>query len=757
MSKKRLKLIIKGAVQGVGFRPFIYRLATELKLVGWVNNSASGVFIEVEGKPEILDTFLTRIPLEKPPRSQIQTIEKTWLDCLGYTTFEIRHSISGEKTVIVLPDLATCSDCLQDIFAPNNRRYYYPFTNCTNCGPRYTIIEALPYDRSHTTMKHFSLCSKCENEYQNPLDRRFHAQPNACPSCGPQLALWDKKRSVLGIKNKALKKTVNAIKDGKIIAIKGLGGFQLIVDANNLTAINQLRQRKGRPHKPFALMYPSLELIKNDCEVSSLEEQLLTSPENPIVLLKRRKETDNLWESIAPNNPYLGVMLPGTPLHHLLLKELEFPVIATSGNISDEPICIDDDEALQRLGNIADLFLVHNRPIIRPVDDSVVKVMGDREMIIRRARGYAPFPIKINDNLPCNQSILAVGGHLKNTVAILQNNQVFISQHIGDLGTKEALQSFHQVMESLTDIYEFKPEIIACDAHPDYLSSQFAHSQNLPLVKVQHHYAHVLSCIGENQVNLPVLGVAWDGTGYGDDGTIWGGEFLLVTANNYQRIAHFRQFKLPGGNQAVKDPKRIALGLIYELFSSLKISDKLSFLETFSRKELTLVEQMLSRNLNAPLTSSVGRLFDGVAAILGICQQVSFEGQGAMGLEYAIADIQTDEIYPYEIVGNSYPLIIDWELIIRGILEDIVNKITHAEIAAKFHNTLVEIIVKIAYIIGQNNVVLTGGCWQNKYLIERSIIRLRQENFNPIWHQKVPPNDGGISLGQIIAALFSHR
>ncbi|MDJ0601741.1 MAG: carbamoyltransferase HypF [Crocosphaera sp.] len=757
---KRLKIIIQGAVQGVGFRPFIYRLATELNVKGWVNNSASGVFIEVEGTEIILETFLSRIPQEKPPIAQINTLETTWLDPVNYTCFEIRHSSSGEKTAIVLPDLSTCSDCLQEIFDPNNRRYLYPFTNCTNCGPRYSIIEELPYDRSHTAMKTFTMCKWCQKEYDNPLDRRFHAQPNACPICGPRVQLWDKKGEILANQKNAIYFSIDALKKGEILALKGLGGFQLIVDAKNTESVTKLRQRKHRPHKPFALMYASLEAIKNDCEVNDLEEQLLISPQAPIVLLKSQNK-HHLIPEIAPNNPYLGVMLPSTPLHHLLLHTLDFPIVATSGNLAGEPICIDEKEALNRLANIADLFLVHNRPILRPVDDSVVRVMGGREIIIRRARGYAPFPISINDSSLTN--ILAVGGHLKNTVAILKKNQVFISQHIGDLSTVEALKSFNQVMESLNKLYEFEPEIIVCDAHPDYVSSQYAKAQNLPIITVQHHYAHVLSCLANNNLNPPVLGVAWDGTGYGDDQTIWGGEFLLVKDNTpslmkgfYERIAYFRTFKLPGGEKAVKDPRRIAISILSEVLGD---NDwiKLPFLETMTTKELNLLKQMLSRNLNTPSTSSVGRLFDGVAAMIGICQNISFEGQGAMALEYAINEFKTEQTYPYKIKGSTYPLIIDWQLIIEHIVEDIIKKISHQEIAAKFHNTLVEIIVNIAQKSHEKNILLTGGCFQNKYLTERAIFRLKQEKFIPFLHHNVPPNDGGIALGQIMAAILQKQ
>ncbi|WP_267383726.1 carbamoyltransferase HypF [Cyanobacterium sp. uoEpiScrs1] len=763
MIKERLRLLIFGMVQGVGFRPFIYRLATELNLTGWVCNSAAGVSIEVEGKSKILKEFLLRVETEGPPQSQIQSIETTWLDYSGYTTFDIYHSVGGEINAIITPDLATCSDCLRDIFDPQNRRYSYPFTSCTNCGPRYTIIESLPYDRPQTTMKEFLMCSECKQEYKNSYDRRFHTQPNACPRCGPQLSLWDKQGNNIAAQKSALKIAVNSIEEGKIIAVKGLGGFHLMTDGSNPNAVRKLRQRKSRPQKPFALMYPSLELIKNHCLVSPLEEELLTSPEAPIVLLKRKSNYINLWKSIAPNNPYWGVMLPYTPLHHLLLSNRKFPLIATSGNISDEPICIDEKEAIKKLGHIADVFLVHNRPILRPVDDSVVRVMAGREVVLRRARGYTPCPIILKsenktqnteiEHSPPSISILATGGQLKNTVAILRGNQVFMSQHIGDLSKYKTLSTFYQEIDSLKRLYDLKPRVIACDAHPDYLSSQFARSQDLPVVKVQHHYAHVLSCMAENGINAPVLGVAWDGTGYGTDGTIWGGEFLLITDAGYQRVAHFRPFRLPGGDRAVKEPRRIALGMLYEVFGSFDGLEKLQLFEDCSNKELELIQQMLSLNLNAPLTSSVGRIFDGVASILGICQQTSFEGQGAMSLEYKAIDCKTDQVYPYEILGTSFPLIIDWQLIIKEILNNISECLSIEEISTKFHNTLVEVIIEISQIISEKKVVLTGGCFQNKYLTEQAVSRLNQEQFIPVWHKKIPPNDGGIALGQIMAGI----
>ncbi|WP_013320778.1 carbamoyltransferase HypF [Gloeothece verrucosa] len=770
-NRQRLSLIIRGAVQGVGFRPFIYRLATELALVGWVNNSSVGVFIEVEGNRNTLESFLERVQREKPPRSQIHTIETQWLDLSGYTTFEIRHSVSGEKTAVVLPDLATCPDCFREIFDPHNRRYRYPFTNCTNCGPRYTIIEALPYDRCNTTMKGFKMCPQCQAEYENPLDRRFHAQPNACPVCGPHLELWNLQGEVLAAGDRALIAAANAIREGKIVAIKGLGGFHLVVDARNSAAVAELRKRKGRPDKPFAVMYPGLDLVKEQCQVTPTEEELLQSAECPIVLLKfdlspnfRSPLTPlmkggTISSEVAPGNPYLGVMLPYTPLHHLLMRELGFPMVATSGNVSDEPICVDELEALQKLNQIADVFLVHNRPIARPVDDSVVRTMGGREMVLRRARGYAPFPIIIPSPTPSPLTpVLAVGGHLKNTIAIARPPQVFLSQHIGDLETPAAFNYFQQVMTSLRELYEFEPELVACDAHPDYISSQFAASQNLPLIKVQHHYAHVLSCMAEHGLEPPVLGVAWDGTGYGEDETIWGGEFIYISEETYQRVAHFRPWQLPGGEQAVKEPRRIALGLLEELLILNPVLEGRGLInntpleQTFTPQELFLLKTMLKKGLNSPKTSSVGRLFDGVASLLGIRQKASFEGQAAMELEFKIGEMITDNYYNFSI-SSSVPAIIDWSPMITAILKDVSDELPLPEICAKFHNTLVKIILEIAKSFPCHQIILTGGCFQNRYLTERTIDQLQQQNYCPYWHQQIPPNDGGLALGQVIAAL----
>jgi hydrogenase maturation protein HypF len=799
----RLKLSVRGAVQGVGFRPFVFRLATELHLSGWVNNSSQGVFIEVEGPRAALEQFFLRLDAEKPPRSFIQSLEVSWLDAAGYAGFEIRESqTGGGKTALVLPDIATCPDCLREIFDPANRRHRYPFTNCTNCGPRFSIIESLPYDRANTSMRKFTMCPQCQVEYNDPRDRRFHAQPNACPVCGPHLELWERRtgfqpvsdskklrdrRDACPTGNEALLAASEAIRRGQIVAVKGLGGFHLMADARNENTVRVLRERKQREEKPFALMFPSIESVKAVCEVSPLEERLLRSPESPIVLLKKLKTQNSklkISSLVAPGNPNLGVLLPYTPLHHLLMAELGFPVIATSGNLSDEPICTDEHEALERLGGIADLFLVHNRPIIRHVDDSIVRVMLDRELVLRRARGYAPLPITLNPQLSTlnPQPILAVGAHLKNAVALSVGEQVFISQHIGDLETEQAHAAFRHVIADFEKLYEARPQIVAADLHPDYLSTKYAQemtgragspqpaadgamgtSRPTKYIGVQHHIAHILSCMAENEIAPPVLGVSWDGTGYGLEGTIWGGEFFLVTDKDAERVGHLRPFRLPGGDKAVKEPRRTALGLLYEIFGD-KVwkKEKLVPLAAFSASELAALKTMLARGVNSPLTSSVGRLFDAVASLVNLRQQIRFEGQAAMELEFALEGVETDDAYLLPIAAREdarppknpqSKIILDWSPMIEAILADVKSKVAAGIISAKFHNALVEAIIAIAKRVGQNRVVLSGGCFQNRYLTERAVRRLQAEGFRPYWHQRVPPNDGGIALGQVVAAL----
>jgi hydrogenase maturation protein HypF len=754
MECERAKITVLGAVQGVGFRPFIYRLATQLRLNGWVLNSSQGVFIEVEGSLHLLQTFLVRLEKEKPPLAIVQSLESSFLDAVGYSCFEIRYSEqTGQKTALILPDVALCSDCLQEILDPTNRRYRYPFTNCTNCGPRFSIIEELPYDRPNTSMKQFRMCPNCEEEYRDPADRRFHAQPNGCPKCGPHLELWDGHGAVLAREDEALRKAAEFVGNGKILALKGIGGFQLIVDAREERSVARLRTRKRREGKPFALMYPSLESAKRDCLVSILEERLLISRESPIVLLARRSGGSVPAASVAPGTRCFGIMLPYTPLHHLLLRELGFPIVATSGNLANEPICVDECEALKRLQGIADFFLVHNRPIVRHVDDSIARVVCDREMVLRRARGYAPLPVRTPASLPC---VLGVGAHLKNSVALSVGRDVFISQHIGDLETTTALAAFHKTVADLPRLYDAQPEVVACDLHPDYLSTKYAVELRKPMQRVQHHWAHVLACMAENEVEAPVLGVSWDGTGYGTDGTIWGGEFLLTDEDSFQRVACFRQFRLPGGEAAVKEPRRTALAVLYAIWGDSGLQDRnLAPIAEFSEREITLIAQVLIKGLNAPITSSAGRLFDAVASLVGLRQRVTFEGQAAIELE-SVIDSGVIDLYPFG-VGDGLPQIIDWAPMIGEILIDLRRGKSAGFIAAKFHNTLAEVIVKIAQNNAQSKIVLTGGCFQNRYLLERSVLLLSQAGFRPYWHQRVPTNDGGIALGQVVAAARAGR
>jgi hydrogenase maturation protein HypF len=771
-------------------------------LTGWVGNTTQGVCLEVEGAGAHLAGFLLRLEQDKPPRAFIQSLESSWLDPAGYEEFKIRASEAGEKTAVVSPDIATCAECRQEIFDPHNRRYRYPFTNCTHCGPRFSIIEALPYDRGNTTMKLFKMCPACVIEYEDPGDRRFHAQPNACPQCGPHLELWDAAGKKLASHDEAILSSAAAIRAGRIVALKGLGGFQMLVDARSEEAVRRLRQRKEREEKPFALMFPSFGWIKRHCEVSQLEERLLASPEAPIVLLKRTQTPTNAKEmaeaaeaagieyrnhsviddsqtpiadSVAPGNPYLGVMLPYTPLHHLLMAELGIPVVATSGNRSDEPICTDEQEALQRLGGLADLFLVHDRPIARQVDDSVARVMLGRELVLRRARGYAPLPIHVKTPLA---SALALGAQLKNTIAVSAGTEVFVSQHIGDLETAQAIEAFRKVIGDFQRLYDLQPVVVVCDAHPDYYSSQLAREnavvgcgRQIRVVSVQHHYAHVLACMAENELEPPVLGIAWDGTGYGLDGTIWGGEFLEVTGDVFQRVGSFRPFRLPGGEKAIREPRRSALGLLYEMMGqSVFTMRELWPSRDFTKPELAVLQKMLERQLNSPVTTSVGRLFDAVAGIIGLRQVTRYEGQAAMELEYALEGSKTGEGYPVRIAerqgeseepaqrvvglgtGKRAPaIVIDWGPMVEGILEDMRYRMPKGKISARFHNTLVEAMVRVARWVGEERVVLSGGCFQNKYLTERAVRRLTQEGFRVYWHQRIPPNDGGIAAGQVFS------
>jgi hydrogenase maturation protein HypF len=766
--KQRANIAVRGAVQGVGFRPFVYRLACDLKLAGWVLNSPQGVFVEIEGEPESLEVFLAKLQAEKPPRAFVQSLETRYLDPVGYADFEIRPSVAGGVlTALVLPDIAMCPDCLAEIRDPGNRRFRYPFTNCTNCGPRFTIIESLPYDRGNTSMRRFDMCRDCAREFADPGNRRFHAQPNACPECGPHLEFLDSAGNELASKHAALREAAAAIREGRIVAVKGVGGFHLMADARNGIVVDELRRRKHREEKPFALMYPTLDAVRAHCTLSPVEARVLTSAESPIVLVGRRTNSapaDGIAASVAPANPYLGVMLPYSPLHSLLLDELGFPVVATSGNVSDEPICTDEGEALERLRGIADVFLVHNRPILRHVDDSIVRVTLGRELVLRRARGYAPLPLQLQGVI---SGTLAVGGHLKNTVAVTTDGGVFTSQHIGDLENAEAYRAFQDVITSFENLYRVTPARTAADLHPDYASTRYAHACGRPVISVQHHFAHVLACMAENELNDPVLGVAWDGTGFGSDGTVWGGEFLVPEGGSFRRVACLRQFTLPGGDKAVREPRRSAFGLLYEIFGerTLDLSGP-RFAESLSRRELELLGQMVARRIHAPWTSSAGRLFDAVASIVGLRQRVNYEGQAAMELEFALDETADSQPYPFALNRrmemrlppdrlpdlDANGRIINWEATILAVLADIERKAAIGRISRRFHDTLVEMILSVAVHVGIERVVLTGGCFQNVYLTSRTVQRLQAAGFRPYWHQRIPPNDGGIAVGQAVAA-----
>jgi hydrogenase maturation protein HypF len=724
---QRLRITLRGAVQGVGFRPFVYLLATEMSLTGWVLNSSAGLVVEVEGPTDQLSLFEQRLDQERPKASVVTVREFAWLATEGSTRFEILASDHDSgKTVNVLPDLATCTDCRAELFDPANRRFEYPFTNCTNCGPRYTIVVDIPYDRPNTTMRDFVLCPRCREEYENPANRRFHAQPNACPVCGPKL-------------NGTIDDAVEALRQGEIVAVKGIGGFQLLADARNPDAVARLRQRKHREEKPFALMMPSLEVARTYCEISPAEVELLESQAAPIVLLQPKLGTD-IAANVAHCSPYLGVMLPYSPLHHLLMEECRFPLIATSGNRSDEPIAIANEEATVRLKDIADHFLTHNRPIVRACDDSVVRLTRGRAGILRRARGYAPLGIRVAQELP---PVLAVGGHLKNTVAIAVGQDVFVSQHIGDLETLEARGAFERAIDDLCRLYSFRPEAVVCDLHPDYASTQWAEKSGLPLIRVQHHQAHVASCAAENNVEGGYLGISWDGTGYGLDGAIWGGEFFLVEGDHYERIAHLRSFGLPGGDAAVREGWRSAASLLFEVFGSEPVApDNGTQAQGKPRLDEAKVRYMLERGINVIPTTSVGRFFDAAACITGVARQNRFEGQAAMLLENEIGALRTEEAYA--LPGG------DWEPLISAVVADKIAGVPVPRIAAKFHNALVQWILDVAAGAKLKQIVLSGGVFQNRYLTEHAAAALESRGFDVHTHQRVPPNDGGIALGQAV-------
>jgi hydrogenase maturation protein HypF len=762
---ERWRLRLRGAVQGVGFRPFVFRLASELELVGYVSNDPAGVTVEVEGDRARLELLAHRVVSDAPPAARPELVSSVGVPPVGDGVFEIRESpTGGTKSAVLLPDLATCPDCRAEVFDPGDRRHRYPFTNCTNCGPRFSIIRSLPYDRPRTTMSGFAMCARCRREYVDPHDRRFHAQPNACPECGPGLTLTDASGQPVARLDAALHAAANAIRSGLVLGLKGLGGFHLLVDAANSPAVQRLRERKARWEKPLAVMAPSLEMAATLVELNPEARRLLTSPASPILLLPRRANAP-VADEVAPGNPQLGVMLPYTPLHQLLLAHLDRIVVATSGNRTDEPICITEAEAHERLGTIADLLLVHDRPIERQVDDSVVTFVAGAPQLVRRSRGYAPAPLRLGTSVP---PILAVGPHLKNTVALAIGDEVFVGQHVGDLKNTEAAAAHERIVRDFVELYDASPVAIAHDLHPDYHSTQWLErlrSEPAPsewqrrlasarFVPVQHHHAHLAALLAEHRIDEPTLGVTWDGTGWGTDGTIWGGEFLLGNAASYERVGHLRPFRLPGGDAAIKEPRRSALALLAAA-GLLDAARGSAALAAFAPAERRVLEEMLVRQVNCPVTTSAGRLFDGVAALAGIRQRAAYEGQAAMELEWVARDRDEGEApdpYPMPILDGQQGLVLDWQPLVEELLAEVRASGPSSRISARFHETLARSIVAVANRIGNPRVALTGGCFQNRRLTERAKMLLEVAGFTVLIHRQVPPNDGGVSLGQVAVA-----
>ena len=742
-------------MQGVGFRPFVHRLATAEQLSGFVHNTGDGVLVEAEGPAPALERFLARLDADPPPHATITNRQTIPLPPQGDTGFTIAPSIATQTgPATVTPDLATCPDCLREVVDPTNRRYRYPFTTCVNCGPRYSVIAALPYDRARTSMHAFPLCAACHAEYTDPASRRFHAESIACPTCGPQLAFWTASGAITATHDAALRDAATALRDGAIIALKGLGGFQLLADATNDDAIRRLRARKHRPRKPFALMVASCDAAAALAHITDTERDLLAAPEAPIVLLRACTNATPIAASVAPATPRLGIMLPCTPLHHLLLRELPFPVVATSGNRGDEPIVTDETDALNQLAEIADAFLVHNRPILHRIDDSVVRVIGGREVVLRRARGYAPRPIL---HPPLTAPTIALGGQQKSAIAIGAAGRLILGPHIGDLTAATTCTAFADMLADLPALHAVAPATIACDTHPDYHSTQVALDHGAPVTQVPHHLAHVLSGMIDNGIDAPVLGITWDGTGDGNDGTIWGGECLAVTATTFRRIAHLRPFRLPGGEAAVREPRRAALGLLHAMGEDLSRTD-LPPVAAFTKRERSIIETMLTRGVNAPLTSSAGRLFDAVAALLGLCQVASFEAEAAMAVEYAADRAHPTAALPPPILrATAGPSLIDWQPTLASLIARRASGTAPEPLAAALHDALAAAIVDVARHAGLPRVLLTGGCFQNARLTECAIDRLREAGFVPYWHRHIPPNDGGLAAGQLAFAATPLR
>jgi hydrogenase maturation protein HypF len=750
----RRLVLVRGTVQGVGFRPFVFALAGRLGLHGCVSNQTADVRIELEGESTALDRFVAELATRPPPLARIDSVQSWPQEPRGDSTFRIETSRSEPGQALFVPaDVATCADCLRELFDPADRRFRYPFLNCTNCGPRLTIIRSLPYDRERTAMASFAMCPACAAEYHNPANRRFHAQPTCCPACGPRLRLDDVQGQPVASAEPLLD-AASALRAGQIVAIKGLGGYHLACDAANFSVVAELRRRKVRDEKPFALMVADLEAAEGLCEMSETERRLLQAPQRPIVLLRRRP-TAPVAPAVAPGNPLLGVMLPYTPLHHVLLRELAgTTLVMTSANRADEPIAYDDQDARKRLAGIADWFLGHDRPIHLRCDDSVTRVVADVELPLRRSRGFAPQPLRLPRACPC--PILAVGGQLKATFALGQEKLAILSHHIGDLEHYEALRAHGEAIEHYERLFAVKPELIAHDLHPDYASTRYAlaraATRKTRNLAVQHHHAHLASCLADSGLDEPVIGVIFDGTGYGTDGAIWGGEFLVGDYHGFRRAAHLRYVAIPGGQQAIHEPWRMAAAHLLDAGQSLT-----SLRGAVDGGPLGKVHQLIERRINSPLTSSVGRLFDAVAALAGVRQRVSYEGQAAVELEWRALEVEADGSYPFELAEcDGGPWQIDTRPLIDAVLADRDRGQGPARIARRFHGTLTEIIVQICQRIrgqsGLNAVVLSGGVFMNALLLTEADRHLAAAGFRVHRHRQVPPNDGGLCLGQLAIA-----
>lgn len=739
-TKHRQLYRIEGIVQGVGFRPFVYTLALRFHLNGFVLNNALGVEIDLEGSYEALNLFDKALVLELPPLARLDVVQKTSLAPVGYSTFEIHESEQGHiKSSLVLPDMSLCDDCLKELNDTNDRRHRYFFINCTNCGPRYSIIKTVPYDRPNTSMHPFVMCDACQAEYTNPLDRRYHAQPISCPTCGPSLTLKSKLGEILATNEDAIKNLAHYIKEGYIVAMKGMGGFHLMCDATRDSVVEKLRERKHRPTKPFAVMFKDTSAIEEECLLSEIEKKGLLSLLRPIVLVKRHKNTKSAISTfVAPHIDRLGVFLPYTPLHVRLFSYLNIPIIATSANRSGEPIITEGNELCVKLFDVVDFYLDYNRDIINPSDDSVLQYIDEKPLLMRLSRGIAPLSFRTDYN--DERSILAVGAHQKNAIAIYLNHQMIVSPFIGDLDNVASCELFEKVIQTFESFYDFKPDVIVCDKHPNYISTQWAKKRQIPLIQVQHHYAHILSVLFEHKIDHDVLGIAWDGTGYGDDGTIWGGEFLVCNAKEYTRVAHFEPFLLLGGDASIKDIRRVLASILWDVDKEEEGIDTI-LLRYFEAKELKSLKQLHAKKLNAPVCSSVGRIFDAVALLCGCSPHVSYDGEGGLFLEQ-LYDVRINESYNFMVQDNK--------IIYKELFLEMVKDNHPSIIASKFINGLALLVVKMAESY-ELPVVLSGGVFQNRTLLEKI---LSLQTAYPIYFpQQLPPNDGGICVGQLYYAL----